>query len=130
MTSNRAKSAGVDRIRTRSTFERIRNSGKGGASGPIRVKFVADTDWPQPRFAYAVGKKLGNAVVRNRIRRRLRAIAVEMGPNLPTGAYLVSPATSAVDLKFDELRMVMAQALKNATGLGGLPSGIRRGSVG
>lgn len=35
------------------------------------------------RFGFTVTKKIGNSVLRNRIRRRLRAAVVEAGPVLP-----------------------------------------------
>jgi ribonuclease P protein component len=38
------------------------------------------------RFGFTVTKKIGNAVLRNRIRRRLRAAVVEAGPALPMSA--------------------------------------------
>ena len=39
--------------------------------------------------AYAVGRHVGGAVVRNRCRRRLRVIAAEASPDLAPGAYLI-----------------------------------------
>ena len=47
------------------------------------------------RVAYAIGRQVGPAVVRNRLRRRLRAAVREIDRStggLPTGAYLVSAA--------------------------------------
>ncbi|MGO9028376.1 MAG: ribonuclease P protein component [Acidimicrobiales bacterium] len=116
MSTDRPGAAGVDRIRSRSTFERLRSSGKRGTSGPVRVKFVKEPSWSRAQFAYALGKNLGGAVVRNRLRRRLRAVVAELGPGLPPGAYLVSTSPAVTGLTFDELRMAMDQALESATG--------------
>ncbi len=47
-----------------------------------------------PRIAYAVTKRVGGAVVRNRLRRRLRAICADLVRSdpaaVPTGALLIS----------------------------------------
>jgi ribonuclease P protein component len=53
--------------------------------------------------AFAIGKKVGNAVVRNRIRRRLRALFDAPRPPLPTGIYLVKVAEGTGSLTYDEL---------------------------
>jgi ribonuclease P protein component len=80
------------------------------------VKFVRQNSWSKPQVAYALGKKLGGAVVRNRLRRRLRAIVSGLAGALPPGAYLVSAGPGATELSFDELRRAMSQAVRSATG--------------
>ncbi len=42
-----------------------------------------------PRFGFIVAKTVGNAVVRNRVRRRLKAAAYSMAPGLPDGTETV-----------------------------------------
>ena len=48
-----------------------------------------------PRFGFIVAKTVGNAVVRNRVRRRLKAIAHTIAPALPDGAETVFRALPA-----------------------------------
>jgi len=108
--------ARAGRIRSRATFERLRTSGSRGGSGPVRVRFVRETSWSEAQVAYALGKKLGGAVVRNRLRRQLRAVMDDLAPGLPAGAYLVSASPDATGLRFDELRKTMGRALESATG--------------
>jgi ribonuclease P protein component len=117
---------GSDRIRSRDTFQRLRTAGTRGGSGPIRVRFVEETSWSTANVAYALGKRLGGAVVRNRLRRQLRAIVAELAPSLPPGAYLVSAGPAVTGLRFDELRKAMSRALEGATGIPVSP-GIRAG---
>lgn len=60
------------------------------------------------RIAFAITKRVGGAVVRNRLRRRLRAICSDLvrtgaGP-VPAGALLISAGPEAVRRTPDELR--------------------------
>ena len=57
-----------------------------------------------PRVAYAVGRSVGNAVVRNRVRRKLRAATRENVDLLEDGsAYLVRARTGAATSPTSEL---------------------------
>lgn len=67
-----------------------------------------------PRVAYAVGRSVGGAVVRNRLRRRMRAVVFELGPQLRAGAYLVGAAPEAVSLPYGELRSMVSAACDDA----------------
>jgi ribonuclease P protein component len=58
-------------------------------------------------------------VARNRVRRRLRAIVHDLGPELPPGAYLVRAAPEAASLSYDDLRASVAAATRAATGKDG-----------
>jgi ribonuclease P protein component len=65
----------------------------------------------RPCVAYAIDKRCGNAVHRNLLRRRLRAIVSEVVSDLSPGAYLVRTEPAAQDLSFQELRLVVAQTV-------------------
>jgi ribonuclease P protein component len=65
--------------------------------------------------AYAVNRRVGNAVKRNRLKRRLRAIVSEQAAHLPAGAYLVHAGPGGPLLGFDQLKVAMSQALEKAT---------------
>jgi ribonuclease P protein component len=57
-----------------------------------------------PQVAYAVGRRIGNAVTRNRLRRRLRAaVQVCAGELRPATAYLVGADPAASRASWDEL---------------------------
>jgi ribonuclease P protein component len=101
----------VWRVRDRATIQGLRRSRRRVRRGPITVTF-APSDADPPQVAYAIGRKVGGAVVRNRLRRRLRAIVAELGPALPRGAYLVGATAEAAGLTFGELRLVVAEAVQ------------------
>jgi ribonuclease P protein component len=54
-------------------------------------------------------------VVRNRLRRRLRAIVSELAPQLVPGAYLVGAAPEAAALSFGELQAIVGEAFEAVT---------------
>lgn len=66
----------------------------------------------------AVGKRVGNAVQRNRLRRRIRASLVEIDgvEPLPSGWYLVIARPEATGCSSVELREHLVRALEKAGG--------------
>ena len=79
--------------------------------GPVTVSFVNGNPAEPPRVAYALGRKVGNAVERNRIRRQLRTIVHELASQLRPGMYLIGVAPPSTDLHFGELRLTVMRAL-------------------
>lgn len=81
----------------------------------MTVTHLPDGSTP-PRVAYSVGRRVGPAVVRNRVRRRLRAIVAEAvrpsGELAPgPGAYLISVRPEAATLPFAALEAAVHGAL-------------------
>ncbi|MCP5025265.1 MAG: ribonuclease P protein component [Actinomycetia bacterium] len=107
------------RIRDRRTFARLRIEGQRGRSGPVTVTFLPDpppeSDLP-PRVAFSVGKRVGTATVRNRVRRRLRAAMVERSElaGLRPGTYLVSAGPGLVATNWSTLGSRLDEALAKA----------------
>jgi len=71
-----------------------------------------------PRLAYAVGRRVGTAVDRNQLRRRLRAAAGELAPDLSGGAYLVAFRGQA-RTAYPELKQHLATAARSAGAMSG-----------
>jgi len=104
---------GVGRIRDRSTQREFRRPAGQAKRGPVRVMFVAD-DKAGEGFAqvgYAIGRQYGNAVRRNRLRRRLRAVVREAAPEIPSGSYLLRADPTIGALSHDELIRVVRAAM-------------------
>jgi len=70
----------------------------------VRLRFLADEAGEGLcRVAYAIPRRTGGAVVRNRLRRRLRAAVDEVADDMAPGAYLISPDAAAINMDFKEL---------------------------
>ena len=98
-------------VRDRATFEALRRRGRRVRRGPITVTWLEGDPAEPPRVAYAIGRRAGGAVVRNRIRRRLRAITREVRAQLRPGAYLFGATAAAASLSYGDLRATVCQAL-------------------
>ncbi|NHI15887.1 ribonuclease P protein component [Microbacterium excoecariae] len=87
-------------------------------AGETHVVHVVDTGEPRPpRFGFIVSKAVGNAVTRNTVRRRLKAICLEATPSLRPGADVVIralPASAAAP--FADLRRDVARGLARKAG--------------
>lgn len=68
-----------------------------------------------PLVAYAIGRPVGTAVVRNRVRRRLRAAAAAAAPAWPAGSYLVRATPAAATATYRELEAALRRAAADAT---------------
>ncbi len=89
------------RIRERSAFTRLAREGRRTRAGVLWCTYIPDPAAMPPRVAYALGRAIGPAVVRNRLRRRLRALLAEA--SLPPGLYLIGAQPGAVQRSRDEL---------------------------
>lgn len=77
----------------------------------MSVSWVGDDRAVPPRVAFAVGRKVGSAVSRNRLKRQLRAILASEAIRLSPGAYLVRVAPDAIDLSFHDLKTTLMLVL-------------------
>jgi len=102
------------RIDRRETFLALRK-GRRRRSGPLTISWVPGDLAEPPRVAYSVGRRVGSAVVRNRVRRRLRVLIRESADMLAPGAYLVGAGPEAASLGFESLRSHLLQALESLT---------------
>lgn len=106
------------RISDRRSFQALRRSRSRARSGCCTVTWLPpiDPDLP-PRAAFVVGRSVGGAVMRNRIRRRLRATLRELQASdcLPGGTYLLGATPDAASLPWAELLASVANAVQKAT---------------
>lgn len=94
------------RLLKHADFQAVYQHGKKHFSGNMTVFYRERDDSAGPRVGFAVGKVLGGAVVRNRIRRRMRA-AVQHALALLTRPVdvVLHPRKSVLTLEFARLEL-------------------------
>jgi ribonuclease P protein component len=105
-------------IKKRRDFLAMRDAEKSHAASFLMLSRSNLDNGPAARLGLTVTKKLGGAVIRNRIRRRLRAAAREIFPqNAASGTdYVLVARRAAYDRKYDALLDDMKRALLRLTG--------------
>ena len=102
-------------VRSRKTFEALRSTPNRGRSGPVSVSFLGKPSCSEVELAFSIPRRVGNAVVRNRLRRRLKAIMGDQVHSLPPGAYVVHAAPGSAQQSFQQLTMATGRAVERAT---------------
>lgn len=101
------------RLKTRAEFLAVRRGEK--RRGPLFLLEVLDRgDGGAPRLGFTVTKKVGNAVVRNRVRRRLReAVRTRAGGDMAIGSdYVIVGRREVLDAAFDDLARELARRMR------------------
>ena len=104
--------AKANRVLVGADFRTVVRSGRR-VSTPHAVVYSTRTNEQSPtRFGFIVAKSVGGSVVRNRIRRRLRAIGRELLATTTTGAdIVVRPLPGSADLEFTGLHAEITEAV-------------------
>lgn len=88
--------------------------GKRAHNGPVSVVFLSDGS-TVPCLAFSITRKVGSAVVRNKIRRQLREefrrILLTNPEVIPTGSYLIR--INSEQLKTQNLQKLLENTLIN-----------------
>ena len=107
---------GAARLQRRSDFEAVYRQWPAAVFGAVRY-FLSNERGPQSRFGSSVKKAVGNAVVRNRIRRRIREILRRNSSEIPSGWDLViHPRRSVAQAAFAPLEAELLGLLRNLAG--------------
>ena len=102
------------RVRTNERFQKIRQQGKSFSDRHLVLCFLQN-DLPYSRFGFAVSTRIGNAVVRNRIKRQLREIMRLRTDTIRPGWDIVVIARQAIkDVDYHTMDAACARLLGRA----------------
>ena len=100
------------RLRKPGEFTAIRRAGKGWSNELLFLRALANGPGPT-RFGFSVSKRLGNAVVRNRVKRRLKEI-VRQERVAGNWDIVLSARPPAAQASYRELRRAVEALLSRA----------------
>ena len=104
------------RIKSKKEFDNIIKQGENIKNKYFILYYVQKKE-NQSRFGIAVGKKLGNAVVRNKIKRQLREIIKLSKNKFPKGKdYIIIIRKESLNLNFLEMKenlILLTEKVKN-----------------
>ncbi len=104
-------------LRRHGDFQRVKREGRSQAGRSV-VLNVLHTGTDEPwRCAFITSSKIGGAVQRNLVRRRLREIVRSVGMHIPPGAWVITiarwraPTTTYAELRQDWLKTAVRVGL-------------------
>lgn len=107
----------IGRLHYKRDFNNLRINGKTIKRGFLSVVFnPSDNFSGEIRVAFAVGRSVGGAVVRNRIKRRLREAFLKMitkNTLVPNGDYLIRVFPAAKNKNFVCLKANLEQVIED-----------------
>ena len=108
------------RVRSRADYLKIQRSGQK-MGGRYLILLSMDNELPTSRFGITVSRKTGNAVTRNRVKRRIRELQRFNRDSVVPGKDIVIIATrKAPEATFERMKMEYTDLIKRA--------GLSRGS--
>jgi ribonuclease P protein component len=115
--------AAANRLSDRRDFLLVARRGHRSGREPLVLQFVTDGRAPDraPRVGFVVGRSVGTAVDRNRVKRRLRHLVRARLERLPAGGMLVVRANAAAagsswDTLAAEFDRALSRVLQRAGG--------------
>jgi len=104
-----------NRIKKNEDFSRVFREGTSTANRQFVIYTLRKEDQQQYRIGLSVSKKLGNAVVRNHIKRYIRQALHELSDDLQIEMdYVVIARKPCTELPFNEFKKSLIHVLKRA----------------
>lgn len=105
----------IHRLRTPADFQRVRDAAPRGWPHPLLVLYLAPNDRAETRVGITVSGRVGKAVVRNTVRRRLREALRARLPRLRGSLdVLVIARPAAARATWQELNDALDHLLRRA----------------
>ena len=102
------------RVRKRAVYRKVQRSGRK-TGGRYLILLSMDNDLPASRFGITVSRKTGNAVTRNRIKRRIRELQRLNRSSILSGKDIVVIATrQAAEATFEGMEAEYIDLLRRA----------------
>ncbi|QQY79761.1 ribonuclease P protein component [Keratinibaculum paraultunense] len=102
------------RLRSNEDFKKVYRNGKNYWNRNI-VLYVMENELNYTRIGFSVTKKIGNSVVRNRVKRRMREICRLNFDNIKDGYDIILiPKKNVVDIGHNELESAILHVLRLA----------------
>jgi ribonuclease P protein component len=104
-----------NRVTSGADYRTIVRRGRRTTTGTAVVSALAGPADAPTRFGFIVSKKVGNAVTRNLVRRRLKALSADLLHTVPPGTSIVIRVLPGMErTPWDTLQEEMASAVTRA----------------
>ncbi|MEA4891695.1 MAG: ribonuclease P protein component [Peptococcaceae bacterium] len=101
------------RLKKNKEFRQIYAGGRSAAAGTVVLYMMQKNDGALPKVGFSVSKKVGNSVVRNTCRRRLReAVRPLLRDMQPGTRYIFIGRNALVHADFSRIQKDVAKVLK------------------
>ena len=109
--SRRAKFPPSLRLLRHADFERVYKQGRRHFAAHLTVFYLPRPEAASVRVGFTVGRVLGGAVDRNRMKRRLReAVRLQRPESLPGMDVVINPKKSLLKAQFKDIQQEIARA--------------------
>jgi ribonuclease P protein component len=103
------------RIKKNEEFQKVFQNGKSTANRQFVIYVLDKPDQPYFRIGLSVSKKLGKAVVRNRIKRYIRQVFLEMKEEIAPGKdYVIIARMPVSEMGYFEVKKSLMHVFKKA----------------
>ncbi|MGT2887996.1 ribonuclease P protein component [Streptococcus didelphis] len=101
------------RVKREKDFQAIFDGGESKANRKFVIYFL-DKEQDHFRVGISVGKKLGNAVIRNAVKRKIRHVIMELSDHLKKDDFVVIARKGVETLDYKDLRRNLQHVLRLA----------------
>jgi ribonuclease P protein component len=106
----------LGRIGATKTFHQLRKPDRRAKAGPVFMAYLSPRPGlDHPEVAFAISKACGGAVVRNKVRRRLRN-SLQHQPEMSPGSYLIRTDPGVASATFAEIDQWLTECLEALNG--------------